>query len=283
MSATHARTRRTLRVAAYQAPLLPIGSMDAFALLRARVDWCEAAGVQILCCPEALLGGLADYCPPPMQFAIAASQLDHVLAPLASDIVTTIIGFTELADDRLYNSAAVFSRGALVGLYRKHYPAINRSVYAAGSGLPVFHVEGLTFGIAICNDSNYPALARLLADRGATALFVPTNNALSPAKAGTEIVAQSRSVDIGTARENRMWVIRADVAGRCAGLVSYGSSEIVDPTGDVVQSAQRLTEDLIVAEIDDDDREGCGVSANPSLQRTTLNSYAVRRPQKGSY
>jgi len=229
--------------------------MDALALLRHRVDWCEAAGVQILCYPEALLGGLADYCSPPTQFAIAASQLDHVLAPLASDRVTTILGFTELADDRLYNSAVVFSRGALVGLYRKQYPAINRSVYAAGCALPVFHVEGLTFGIAICNDSNYPALARLLADRGATALFVPTNNALSPTEAGAEIVAQARSVDIGTARENRMWVIRADVAGHCAALVSYGSSEIVDPTGAVVQSAQRFSEDLIVAEIANDARE----------------------------
>ena len=49
-----------MRVAAYQAPLLPAGSMEALALIRKRVEWCEAEGVSILCCPEAILGGLAD-------------------------------------------------------------------------------------------------------------------------------------------------------------------------------------------------------------------------------
>jgi hypothetical protein len=50
-----------LRVAAYQAPLLASGSMEALGFIEARVRWCEAEGVSILCCPEAILGGLADY------------------------------------------------------------------------------------------------------------------------------------------------------------------------------------------------------------------------------
>jgi predicted amidohydrolase len=240
-----------VRVAAYQAPLLAAGSMDALDLIRTRVEWCEAEGVAILCCPEAILGGLADY-GDPTQFAIAADagQLDSVLAPLASDTVTTIIGFTELADGRLYNSAAVFQRGSVAGLYRKLYPAINRSVYEAGREVPVFRVGELTLGIVICNDSNYFEPARLMSGRGATALFVPTNNGLPPARAHAKIAAHARNVDIARAVENSMWVIRADVAGRTAELVSYGSSGIVDPDGMVVQSARELSEDLIVAEIE---------------------------------
>jgi shikimate kinase len=46
-----------------------------------------------------------------------------------------------------------------------------------------------------------------------------------------------------------MYVIRADVAGRADGLVSYGSSGIVSPEGTMLQSAQRLHEELIVAHI----------------------------------
>ncbi|HWM90437.1 MAG TPA: carbon-nitrogen hydrolase family protein [Thermoanaerobaculia bacterium] len=207
----------------------------------------------MLCCPEAILGGLADYAGDPTQFAISADagRLDSVLAPLASDTVTTIVGFTELADgDRLYNSAAVFQRGSVVGLYRKLHPAINRSVYDAGGTIPVFRVAELTFGIVICNDSNYSEPARLMAAQGATALFVPTNNGLPPARASAEIVAEARNVDIARAVENSMWVIRADVAGCTDELVSYGSSAIVDPDGMVVQSARQLSEDLIIAEID---------------------------------
>ena len=241
-----------MRVAAYQCPLPAAGSMDALGLIRARVEWCEAEGVSILCCPEAILGGLADYAERPTEFAIAADagRLDSVLAPLASDTVTTIVGFTELADGgRLYNSAAVFHRGSVAGVYRKLYPAIRRSVYAAGDRMPVFQAGELTFGIVICNDSNYFEPARCMAACGATALFIPTNNGLPSDRASADLVAQARNVDIARAVENRVWVIRADVAGHTGQLMSYGSSGIVNPDGMVVQSAQRMSEDLVVAEI----------------------------------
>ena len=133
-----------MKVAAYQAPLRAAGSMDALGLIRTRIEWFEAEGVTILCCPEAILGGLADYAEHPTEFAIAADtgRLDSALAPLASDTVTIIIGFTELADGgRLYNAAAVFQRGSVAGVYRKLYPAIHRSVYEAGREVPVFQVE----------------------------------------------------------------------------------------------------------------------------------------------
>jgi predicted amidohydrolase len=123
-----------VRVAAYQAPLPGASFTDTLELIRTRVDWCEAENVTILCCPEGILGGRADYSENPARFAMAADtgQLDAILAPLASDTVTTIVGFTELADGgRLYNSAAIFHRGSVAAVYRKLYPALNRSVYEA--------------------------------------------------------------------------------------------------------------------------------------------------------
>jgi len=128
-----------VNVAAYQAPLLPSGSREAVDLIRTRVAWCESHGVVILCCPEAILGGLADNAADSGRFAIDAhgDQLARVLAPLASDTVMTIVGFTEVTGTgRLYNTAAVFHKGTVIGLYRKLYPAINRSVYEAGDWMP---------------------------------------------------------------------------------------------------------------------------------------------------
>jgi predicted amidohydrolase len=240
-----------MKVAAYQAPLLPAGSMEAVARIRERVKWCETEGVEILCCPEAVLGGLADYVTCPTDFAIDADsgQLEASLTPLASEAVTTIVGFTEISGTgQLYNSAAVFHKGAVAGVYRKLHPAIRKSIYQAGDKYPVFSAGSLTFGIAICNDSNYPEPARLMASLGATALFVPTNNALPAEKA--DVIGDTRNADISLAQDNRVWVIRADVAGRTADLVSYGSSSIVDPDGRVLRSAQRLAEDLLVADLD---------------------------------
>ena len=140
--------------------------MEVLGLIREQVDWCESKGVEILCCPEGVLGGLADYASRPTDIAIdvEGGQLDALLAPLASDRVATILGFTEIdRGGRLYNSAAVFHKGSVVGIYRKLYPAINKSIYEAGDKMPVFTVGGLTFGIIICLDSNYYEPARIMA------------------------------------------------------------------------------------------------------------------------
>jgi predicted amidohydrolase len=242
-----------IKIAAYQAPLLECGAPDAINLICKQVGACEAAGVEILCCPEAVLGGLADYHPKPYSSALNAEdgQLNAVLAPLASDTVTTIVGFTEVdRRGRLFNSAAVFHKGSIVGLYRKIHPAINRSIYQPGDRVSVFTLGDLTFGILICNDSNYPELARLMTAQGATALFVPTNNGLPPAKGGPGLVDEARKVDITCALKNGVSVIRADVAGRLADFVSYGSSAIIASDGNVITTASLLEPDLIVAEID---------------------------------
>ena len=93
--------------------------MEPIELIRKRVVWCEAEGVEILCCPEAVVGGLADYAARPSSIAIEVEdgQLSAVLKPLASDTVTIILGFTEISKTgQLYNSAAVYHKGVVVGV-----------------------------------------------------------------------------------------------------------------------------------------------------------------------
>lgn len=245
-----------MRVAAYQAPLAPVGSREIIGHIEQRVRWCESEGIAILCCPEGIIGGLADYCDQPAQCAIrvADGELENVLAPLRSGSVTLIIGFTELgSNNELYNAAAVLHQGRLAGIYRKLHPAIRQSVYSAGAATCVFRAGGVVFGVVICNDSNYPEPARRIAQQGASILFIPTNNGLPMARAEAEIVRQTREVDKARAIENKLWVVRADVAGKFGELMSFGSSGIVDPSGNVVQEGRAGSEDLLVV----------GVSSEP--------------------
>jgi predicted amidohydrolase len=161
--------------------------------------------------------------------------------------VTAIVGFTETAAGKLYNSAAVLHDGRVMGIYRKRHPAIRRSVYSAGDQSPVFTVGPLSFGIMICNDSNFPALAADMAARGAKVIFLPSNNGLPPERA--DVVGLSRAVDIARARDNEVTIVRADVAGRTAHRVSFGSSAIVDARGAVLRAGAALREDILVAEV----------------------------------
>ena len=196
------------------------------------------------------MGGLADYVSLPADIAVEVGRLQVALEPLTSDRVTTILGFTEADHGALYNSAAVFHKGSVIGIYRKLHPAINRSVYTAGDSTPVFTIGGLTLGIVICRDSAFSEPARAMASQGATVLFVPSNNGLPPEKGGAELVAEARNADIALATDNNIFVVRADVAGRYKELVSHGSSGIVSPTGEVLRAARQLVPDLIVADIE---------------------------------
>ena len=242
-----------MKVAAYQAPLATCYDPQIISMIRQQVDRCEALGVEILCCPEALLGGLADYVDCPERVAIDASvgELDRLLAPLASDSVTIVVGFTELGGDGcLYNAAAVFSRGGVLGIYRKMHPAINRSVYHAGVEAPVFTVGNVTFGVLICRDSLFSEPARLMVSRGAQVLLVPTNNGMPLTKGGEEIVVQARTCDVARALESSVPVVRADVAGNHDNLASYGSSGIVDRNGRIVSTARAMVAELVVSDVD---------------------------------
>jgi predicted amidohydrolase len=141
----------------------------------------------------------------------------------------------------------VFHGGRLAGIARKRHPAIRRSVYSAGDQSPVFTIGPLPFGIMICNDSNYPELAADMAARGARVIFLPSNNSLPPERA--DVVALSRAVDIARARDNEVMIVRADVAGRTANRVSFGSSAIVDAGGTVLRAGEALREDILIAEV----------------------------------
>ena len=86
-----------------------------------------------------------------------------------------------------------------------------------------------------------------MAAHGARAIFVPSNNGLPPEKAN--VVASSRAIDVVRARDNNVMIVRADVAGRAAGQVSFGSSAIVDARGTVLRVGETLSEDILVAEV----------------------------------
>ena len=88
-------------------------------------------GRRILCCPEGVVGGLADYAPAPAAIAIdvTGGQLTSVLRAPGEWHRVNDCRVAEI--DRaghLYNAAAVLHKGIVLGVYRKLHPAINRSV-----------------------------------------------------------------------------------------------------------------------------------------------------------
>jgi predicted amidohydrolase len=241
-----------VKVAAYQVPVAACYSAGAIDLICEQIRHCEAHGIELLCCPEGVLGGLADYVDDPSEIAInvEAGDLDRVLVPLTSSLVTTVIGFTEVdAKGHLFNSAAVYHRGAVIGVYRKRRPAIRSSRYTAGTEGPVFSVGACTFGILICRDSLDDTLAASLASDGATALLVPTNNAMPRNRGGPELLRTAHELDVRRAAELGVAVVRADVVGQKGELISYGATAIVDRQGMLRAIARPGQPGVVVADV----------------------------------
>jgi predicted amidohydrolase len=164
-----------MKVAAYQAPYLPFGSFDAIGLIAGQLTACEAQGFEVLCCPEAVVGGLAHesdgQSPADVALAVEGGELAGVLAPLMGASVTVIVGFTERDPaGALFSSAAVVQEGTLVAVHRKVFPGY-RTAIQAGTELPVFARGAMPFGVMICNLIWYIGQARVLASRGAATIF----------------------------------------------------------------------------------------------------------------
>jgi len=203
-------------------------------------------GVKLIVFPEAFLTG---YCYESLDEAMhVALELDSPpLAAIAETCkeVFAIVCFAERRGGALYNTAAVFGHGRLIGSYQKtHLPYLGMDRFATpGSDLPIFDLDGVRIGIGICFDIRFPEVARCYSLAGADILCFPTNWP-EFAEPTSNLVCPTRAM------ENHAFVIAADRVGEEAGVRFCGHSKIIDPRGKMLAHADHTEEAIITAEID---------------------------------
>lgn len=242
-----------MRVAAYQAPYLPFGSLDAVGLIASQLAHCESAGVELLCCPEAIIGGLAHESAgqSPRDVALTVGELRRLVAPISASPVACVVGFTERGSDgAVYGSAALLADGDIRTVYRKVYPGY-RTEISAGTELPVVALGDSPLGIMICNDIWYVEPARVLAAKGAALIAVPTHSGhVTDGASASRLRRRGETLPIARAVENTVTLVVADVVGEQAGRRALGCSRIVDPDGGVLAQARPDETALLVADVE---------------------------------
>jgi nitrilase len=84
-------------------------------------------------------------------------------------------------------------------------------------------------GLAVCYDLRFPGLFRMLVDRGAQAIALPSAFTASTGRAHWEPLVRARAI------ENLVWVVASDQGGRHdGGRETFGDSMIVDPWGKIL-------------------------------------------------
>jgi N-carbamoylputrescine amidase len=160
-----------------------------------------------------------------------------------------IVPFFESVNGKYFNSAAVFDRGKLLGIYRKlHLPDLlhyrEQFFFSPGdAGLPVYDTSQGRIGVQICWDNLFPEGSRVLALKGAEIVFAPTAATLDSNTLWERAICAN-------AFANNMFIFRVNRVGKEENFTFYGRSFCVDPWGEMVSELAGSKEAIVIADID---------------------------------
>lgn len=170
----------------------------------------------------------------------------------------------------LYNTVAMLDSGNFLGIYRKtHIPDDHfyqeKFYFTPGNtGFKVFDTTVGRVGVGICWDQWFPETARSLAVNGAEIILYPTAIGSEPVL-NTDSCGHWRRTMQGHSAANIIPVAAANRIGtenvtpceannnQTSSLTFYGSSFITDMTGELVESADRTSETVLVHSFDLDE------------------------------
>lgn len=178
------------------------------------------------------------------------------------------VSFFERDVTALYNSLAMIDAdGEILGVYRKtHIPDDHfyqeKFYFTPGNtGFKVWDTKFGKIGAGICWDQWFPEAARCMALMGAEMLLYPTAIGSEPIIECDSMPHWRRCMQ-GHSAANLMPVIAANRVGtervtpdddnsrQSSSLTFYGSSFITDGTGDLLQSADRVSDCVLTQEFD---------------------------------
>ena len=169
----------------------------------------------------------------------------------ASKGITAVVGFVNLDDD-LFNAAAVVSNGELMGIHHKfHLPNYGvfdeERYFRSGRDTQVYGLDGVVFGVEICEDSWYAeGPHRLQALLGDAQIVIVINS--SPFHAGKW---QFREEMLATrASDNSCFFVYGNLVGGQDELVFDGHSMVFGPDGRTICRGPAFEEALVLADLD---------------------------------
>jgi len=240
-----------LRIAAAQLNQT-VGDFDGNA--RRIVEAAQAAleqGVSVLVTPELSLTGY-----PPEDLLLRGAFYDKCDAALgqirertAAMDLHLLIGMPVRRDGRCYNAAVLLHKGQRIGEYFKHdlpnYDVFDEERYFEPESRPlVFEVQGVSFGVVICEDFWYRYAPECARAAGAQVLL---------ALNASPYHMDKQHVRLDVARANvtlqGLAMLAANLVGGQDELVFDGLSFVLDRGGALTGQGRAFETDLVVADV----------------------------------
>jgi predicted amidohydrolase len=196
-------------------------------------------------------------------------QTSECLQRLSRETGTSLVmGYVERSGNHIFNSAMVVTPGGMAGNYRKvHLYSRENEIFDKGDApFQVFDTPVGRIGVMICFDWIFPEAARSLAMKGAQIIAHPSNLVLP----WCQRAMFARSV------ENRVFSITANRTGteeRAGRKLEFtGGSQVLDPAGSLLASADSTQQLAVVADINP-------TSADDKQLNPYNNLHGDRRPE----
>ncbi len=188
-------------------------------------------------------------------FALAETESGpaiSTLRELASKKEAVLIAsiFEKDGEDHFNTAFVIGTKGEIIGKYRKiHVPQIplweEKAYFRPGNlGFPVFDTPFCRIGVQICWDIFFPEGMRILALKGAQAIFVPTASAFEHSHRKWE-----RAI-MAAAHSNGVFITRVNRVGREERQEFYGKSFCAGPDGEFVDNPAGPSAGVVLAELD---------------------------------
>jgi NAD+ synthase (glutamine-hydrolysing) len=225
-------------------------------------DRAAAAGAQVVVFPELSLTG---YSLKDMNWDVAINLRGDLraVAPLVEKSRSISIlagGVEESASFALYNAAFFFEGGEVRSAHRKTYPPTygmfeENRYFSSGSGVRALESRHGRFGVLICEDLWHLPLPYLLARDGAGIILtlVASPTRISGKEEKPQIATVNAENHRTYARLLSLYIAFCNRVGFEDGVNFWGGSEIVGPDGSCIAQAKLFEDDLILAEIDEND------------------------------
>ena len=231
---------------------------DNMALAEAAIDNAITEGADLVVFPElALTGYFLKDLVPEVALGLDAPQIERL--KVLSRRISIAIGLVEVsADYRFFNTAIYLERGEIRHVHRKVYlPTYGlfdeQRYMARGDRFRAFDTRFGRVGMLICEDMWHLSASYILAMDNATTLICLSSSPGRGVSGREELgsAAAWQKLTSTTAMFLNCRVFYTNRVGYEDGINFWGGSEVISPSGQVLQRARMLEEDLLVTKIDE--------------------------------
>jgi NAD+ synthase (glutamine-hydrolysing) len=173
--------------------------------------------------------------------------------------IVALVGFVDSVDcqiDQAYNAAMLIDNTKTLGIYHKaelpNYGVFDENRYfLPGSECMVFKIDDVRIAVNICEDIWIEGTPeRCAVENGVDVIL---NLSASPFHAGKLAIRRDKIVS-GFAKRTRAYVCYNNLVGGQDELVFDGGSLVTNPHGEVIASAKRFEEDMLMVDIKIDNK-----------------------------